>query len=332
MMASDMAIDVQQLAKHYRRKAEPALDGVTFSIAPGASVGLLGPNGAGKTTLIKLLCGVIPPSSGTVRVLGRDPYRDGFVAKRAVGVVHQDATFDQFLTPVDNLKIAAAFFGLKWSAIKVRVDELIEVFQIGGCLGQPVFTLSGGQMRRLQVIRALLKQPRLLILDEPSAGLDVAGRHVVWELLHSIRREQGVTILWSSHYVEELERNCERVLVIKQGRLLCSEPVDRLLAQFGSPRIVLAFPEPPAASVVDALRDLAALHVRQEGERLEILDYVSNPLTTVLATLQRLNCMPSEIKIVPGSLEDAYLALVEGQSYGANRRLGLTPAGVPAAD
>ncbi|WP_172381116.1 ABC transporter ATP-binding protein [Streptomyces sp. MNP-20] len=203
-----------------------AVDGLSFSVEPGAAIGLLGPNGAGKTTLTKLICGVTLPTNGSIEVFGTDPRACGGASKRHIGVVHQSEPFDMMLPALDNLRIAANFKGLRWRHARDTVDELLCAFALNTKASRLVFTLSGGEMRRLQVVRALLGNPRLLLLDEPSAGLDVNGRRQVWTLLAELRRRHGTTVLWTSHYVEELERNCQRVMILDRGRLL----------QFASPR------------------------------------------------------------------------------------------------
>lgn len=320
-------IEVSQLTKQYRLQASPTLTEVSFSINEGEIIGLLGPNGAGKTTLVKLLCGIIPATSGQISVLGLDPFKEGMAAKQKIGVVHQRVTFDLFLSMDDNLAIAAAFYGTRWSALKPSADKLLELFQLTGCRTQPLFTLSGGQLRRLQVIRALLKRPRILILDEPSAGLDVTSRRDVWALLQKLRSEQGVTILWSSHYVEELERNCDRALVLKEGALAGFERVSTLVERYGCPRIVMQFEAAVEPLVLDALVALECGAVRGEESLIEIREYSNfNPLPVVLTTLQRLGLTPTDIKILPGSLEDAYLALTEGPAYVYDRLEGYLPA------
>ncbi|MFE0179089.1 ABC transporter ATP-binding protein [Streptomyces sp. NPDC059002] len=203
-----------------------AVDGLSFSVEPGAVIGLLGPNGAGKTTLTKLICGVTLPTNGSIKVFGTDPRARGGAGKRHIGVVHQSEPFDMMLTALDNLRIAANFKGLRWRHARDTVDELLRAFALTTKASRLVFTLSGGEMGRLQVVRALLGNPRLLLLDEPSAGLDVNGRRQVWALLGELRRRHGTTVLWTSHYVEELERNCQRVMILDRGRLL----------QFAAPR------------------------------------------------------------------------------------------------
>ena len=325
-----MMIAVHKLTKRYRDATQKALDDVSFSVAEGDCVGLLGPNGAGKTTLIKLLCGVIPPSTGAIHIAGHDPYYGDRMVKHCIGVVHQRITFDYFLTPDDNLAIAAAYWGLKWASIRSTVTRLLDMFHLTDCRSRPVFTLSGGQTRRLQVVRALLKQPRLLILDEPSVGLDVTGRHEVWSVLQTLRDEHQVTILWSSHYVEELERNCDQALILKQGQVVRFEMISQLVAQFGCSRLVLDFPAIPDSTVCHVLSQLGTYRLSQHNTQLEIWgEGIQSALPAIMNSLQPLGWTPHEIRIIPSNLEDAYLALTEGQDYvytaahAHDRRVGL---------
>jgi ABC-2 type transport system ATP-binding protein len=238
MIAALQAVD---LVKRYPGADRNAVDGLTFSVPQGAIVGLLGPNGSGKTTLTKLTCGVTIPTSGEISVFGMAPAANGGRAKHEIGVVHQSGTFDMMLPAMDSLKIAAAFRGVRWKAVWPRAEHLIELLGLTSCMSQLAFTLSGGEQRRLQVVRALMVPTRLLLLDEPSAGLDVAGRRKVWSLITGLREEHGTTVIWTSHYVEELERNCDQVLVINQGRLVEYAAPSVLIERLRTPSLEDAF-------------------------------------------------------------------------------------------
>ncbi len=308
-----VAVSCTNLSKRYKRQATPALDDVTFTIQAGEVIGLLGPNGAGKTTLIKLLCGVIPASAGSVQVMGLDPWHQATEAKRIIGVVHQQLTFDMFLSAYDNLEIAAAFHGLRWASVKPQVDAWIETFRLSQKCQRPVFTLSGGERRRVQVIRALMKQPQVLLLDEPSAGLDVSSRRDVWALLQQLRTENGTTIIWTSHYVEELERNCGRVMIVNTGRLARFDTVTTLVEEYGCARVVLEFAQmlDPA---IERLLGVERVRTIVQGQQLELLGYqVHEQLPLLLAALQRGGLNPIAVRVIPASLEDAFLAIIAGR-------------------
>jgi ABC-2 type transport system ATP-binding protein len=239
-----------ELTKRYRGKETPAVDGISFDIAEGETVGLLGPNGAGKTTLMKMICGVTPPTSGHVRVFGADPVREPVAAKNGIGAMHQSGPYDEMLSALDNLRIAARFRGLSWRAVRPWAVEVAEYLSLGDALPQLVFQLSGGQRQRLQLVRALLTIPRLLILDEPSAGLDVAGRREVERFVRWLRGEHGVTVLWTSHHIDELERNSQRVLVISRGRVLRFAEPRELKREFGGSHLVVTVDDAVAGKVV----------------------------------------------------------------------------------
>ncbi len=232
-------VSATDLIKQYRGKSSPAVDGISFDIQQGEIIGLLGPNGAGKTTLIKMICGVTLPTSGQVRVFGADPIRDPIRAKAQIGAMHQSGPFDEMLSALDNLRIATRFRGLNWQAAEAWIREVAGFLDLAEALPQLVFQLSGGQRQRLQLVRALITIPRLLILDEPSAGLDVAGRHHVERFVRWLRRDHGVTVLWTSHHIDELERNAERVLIINRGKVVRFAEPGELIREFGGTHVLV---------------------------------------------------------------------------------------------
>ncbi|GAA0924111.1 ABC transporter ATP-binding protein [Virgisporangium aurantiacum] len=302
------AVTVVDAVKRYRDSDHNAVDGITFDIQTGQVVGILGPNGAGKSTLIKLICGVMPPTSGAVAIFGADPadYR----IRRDLGAVHQTTSFDMMLPVLDNLRIAAAFRGLRWQSVRSHVDSLLAAFNLVSCVDQLVFTLSGGQQRRLQVVRALLRVPRLLLLDEPSAGMDVAGRRLVWQLLDEITAGYGTTVLWTSHNIDELERKCEQVLVINRGRLVEYASPTELVDRFGQSHLAI---RPALADHGPRIVEFAAcagLH----GEagtgvvRLSGPD-VADRLPGLLATLWEHGVGVVSVEVRRTSLEDVFMKL-----------------------
>ncbi|MGC0420025.1 ATP-binding cassette domain-containing protein [Embleya sp. AB8] len=305
------AVRVENLVKRYAKMSRNAVDDISFEIEDGAVVGLLGPNGAGKTTLTKLLCGVTTPTAGRVALFGAEP-TVGSLTKRHLGVVHQAAPFDMMLSVLDNLRIAAAFKDLRWREARPVAQELLDTLGLGRATAQLVFTLSGGERRRLQVVRALLGRPRLLLLDEPSAGMDVSGRRRMWELLRDLRSLHGTTVLWTSHYVEELERNCGRVLIIDRGRLLEHGSPRELAERFG-PQVALVLPAD--ATRPEPLADLA----RKAGLQTVTTDGlvqitgrdVRARLPAILTRLRSDGLDVTSVEYRAPSLEDAFLDLVE---------------------
>lgn len=301
------AVTAIALTKIYPGAPTPAVDHMTFSVPAGQSVGLLGPNGAGKTTLLKLACGVSPPTAGQITVHGAAP---GGTAKRDLAVVHQSGPFDMMLTVQDNLRIAAAFRGLSWRRVRSRAAALLDQFDLAGRAGDLVFTLSGGQRRRLQMVRALLRVPRLLLLDEPSAGLDVEGRRRVWDLIGDLRRTHGLTLVWTSHHMDELERNCERILVVQHGRILRDGSPDQLKDEAGQVTAELRTGSPQDWAMVAECARLAGLAADRRADVFVLTgDDLRRRLPAVIAALTDRQVAIESVAVAGSSLEDAFLAL-----------------------
>ncbi|MFI5937553.1 ABC transporter ATP-binding protein [Actinoplanes sp. NPDC051494] len=310
-MSGDV-VSAVEVTKRYRGKQTPAVDGISFGIGAGETVGLLGPNGAGKTTLMKLICGVTPATSGTVRVFGLDPVHDPVVAKSGVGAMHQSGPYDEMLSGLDNLRIAARFRGVSWKAVEPWATEVADYLGLTEALPRLVFQLSGGQRQRLQLVRALLTIPRLLILDEPSAGLDVAGRHQVERFVRWLRAEHGVTVLWTSHHIEEIERNCQRVLVISAGRVLRFAEPRELVREYGGSRLVVTVADPVAAKVVAEWADGAGYRATVDDAEVHIDGTAGYD---VLPALTR-HCQDAGVAIsgfgtAADSLEQVFLRMTE---------------------
>jgi ABC-2 type transport system ATP-binding protein len=302
-------VAVRSLTKHYRGRPRPAVDNVTFTLDEGNVVGLLGPNGAGKTTLVKVLCGVTTSSAGRVEVLGGDPVADAALVKRRLAVVHQSMPMDSMLPAIDNIKIAAAFRGLRWRAVRPKVDEMLAQFGLEDVLDQLAFTLSGGQRRRLQLIRALLVVPQLLILDEPSSGLDVEGRRQMWDIINKLNTEHGTSIIWTSHYIEEIERNCSRVLIVDGGKLIRDEESAALVREFGERSIRVRLPE--AGDRASLLALIPADCVIASAEHtIDIGGAADEHLAALINLVRNAANRGATIEFREPSLEDAYLALV----------------------
>jgi ABC-2 type transport system ATP-binding protein len=308
-------VSATSLRKLYRGMDRPAIDDVTFTLDCGDLVGLLGPNGAGKTTLVKLLSGVTALSGGEVLVCGGDPVAHAATVKRDVAVVHQSMPMDAMLPAIDNVKIAAAFRGLRWRDVRPRVDALLAQFGLDHVAGQLAFTLSGGQRRRLQLVRALLVVPRLLILDEPSAGLDVQGRRQMWELIGKLKAEHGTTIIWTSHYIEEIERNCTRVLIIDGGRLIRDQDPSSLVAEFGTTSVLVRLPDPADHTrLLTLIPPESTTTVSGQEIRLSGAD-VDDHLAAVMLLVRDAATRGGAIEFHTASLEDAYLALTDKTSH-----------------
>lgn len=300
------------LTKRYRGKDAPAVDGISFDISEGEIVGLLGPNGAGKTTLIKMICGVTPPTSGQIRVFGADPIRDPLAAKTGIGAMHQTAPYDEMLSALDNLKIAVRFRGLNWRAAERWVLEVADYLGMTRALSSLVFQMSGGQRQRLQLVRALITVPRLLILDEPSAGLDVAGRHQVERFVRWLRDDHGVTVMWTSHHVDELERNSQRVLVINRGHVLRFAHPRELVQEFGGAHVLVTVDDVVAAKVVLEWAATAGLAAAADGTEVRIDGVQSRDvLPGLLRYCEESGVAISGVSTATDSLENVFLQLTE---------------------
>lgn len=307
------AVTTAELVKHYRGREAPSVDGVTFQVAEGETIGLLGPNGAGKTTLIKMICGVTPPTSGDVRIFGTDPVRDSLTAKNSIAAMHQAGPFDQMLSALDNLKIAVRFRGVRWAAAEPWLLEIADYLSLTPSLPHPVFQLSGGQRQRLQLVRALITVPRLLILDEPSTGLDVAGRNQLEGFVRWLQKGYGVTVLWCSHQMDELERNSDRILVLNHGRVLRFARARELVREFGGASAVLVTVEDAVATKVVLEWAESAGMTAEAGEFEVRIEGVA--AQDVMRPLLR-HCQDSGVAIagistVTGSLENAFLRMTE---------------------
>ncbi len=251
-------IEARGLTKRYG--ALTAVDDVTFEVERGACFGILGPNGAGKTTTIRMAYGFSPVSAGELRVFGLDVTRDLPAIKARLGVCQQGNTLDPDLTVAENLLVYSRYYGLPRATAERRAAELLAFIALEGRRDAPVAALSGGLVRRLMLARALINEPELLILDEPTTGLDPQSRHALWERLGELRR-RGLTILLTTHYLEEAARLCTRLVIMDRGRILVE----------GAPRDLVR--EHVGASVVEVAEPTAELRafVRERSLRVDDL-------------------------------------------------------------
>jgi ABC-2 type transport system ATP-binding protein len=226
------ALDIRDLTKRYPNGVE-ALRGVSLTLEPGEFFGLLGPNGAGKSTLISCTTGLARPTSGSIRVFGHDAVGHDGDARLAVGLAPQDINLDWFLTVAETLDYHGGYFGMKRRERRERTAELLDAFALNDKRDERTRTLSGGMKRRLVLARALMHRPRLLILDEPTAGVDVELRLELWQYVQRINAE-GTTILLTTHYLEEAEQLCDRVAFIDKGTVVAQGTSAELGAQFGA--------------------------------------------------------------------------------------------------
>jgi ABC-2 type transport system ATP-binding protein len=311
------AILATGLTKWYPKADRPAVDDLTFAIEPQEVVGLLGPNGAGKSTLVRMICGASQPTAGSISIFGFDPVKSPMEAKSRIGAMHQGALLDMMLPSIDCLRIAARFRGLSWHAIQPWVDELTEFLGLKGQLGQLAFQLSGGQKQRLQLARTLLAVPQLLILDEPSAALDVAGRRLIWDLVAWLREEYHVTVLWASHNIDEIERNCDRALVIDRGRLLRFGRPRDLVDEFGSAHVLATTRDEALADQVEAWAVAVGGQPKRSGVDVHIYPGPGGDAYDLVASLTQYSrdgdIALARVSVETDSLEDVFMRLTHGE-------------------
>ena len=287
-------IDVRRLGKTYPGNVE-AVKEVDFQVAPGEVFGLLGPNGAGKSTTIGMLTTTILPTSGTARLAGYDVARQPLAARRISSVVFQDAVIDRPLTGRRNLELHARLWRVEGSVARARIAEGVEMFGLGDVLDRPVATYSGGQRRRLEIARALVSSPRVLFLDEPTVGLDPRIRHELLDVIATLRARSEMTIVLTTHYLDEAERLCDRVAVMRLGEIVALDTPAALLAALGREIVELRVAgDAQAGLAVLQAQGIAAdgafvvgstvtlpLHDRAAGDAIAAIDRIGLPVTSI---------------------------------------------------
>jgi lipooligosaccharide transport system ATP-binding protein len=230
-----MTLAAKGLRKRYG--ATEVLAGVDLEVAAGECFGLLGPNGAGKTTTLKLCLGLLTPDAGRIRLLGHDVPAEARVARQRVGVVPQFDNLDPDFTVAENLVVYGRYFGMKDRDIKARIPQLLEFAGLGGRADARIQALSGGMKRRLTLARALVNDPQLIFMDEPTTGLDPQARHLIWERLRQLTQE-GKTLVLTTHFMEEAERLCSRIAIMDRGRIIAQGAPRALIADHIEPQVV----------------------------------------------------------------------------------------------
>ncbi len=228
-------IQVNNLEKEF--KGIKAVDAISFAVKKGEFFGLLGPNGAGKTTTIRTLYGFSPPTNGDIQIFGMNITHDWRQIRARIGVCQQENTLDPDLTVQQNLLIFAGYFSIPSNRARKRADQLLEFFALSNRKNDKVIELSGGMARRLILARALINKPELLILDEPTTGLDPQSRHLLWDRLESLKKE-GLTAVLTTHYMEEASRLCDRLVIIDHGRILVEGRPSQLISQHAGSRVI----------------------------------------------------------------------------------------------
>jgi ABC-2 type transport system ATP-binding protein len=229
-MNSSAIIEIKNLKKTFRHATEPAVDGISFSINSNEIFGLLGPNGAGKTTTISILCGLFPPTSGTVTIDGKDLHTDNDSIKKIIGIVPQDIALYPTLTAKENLEFYGSMYGLYGKELKDKIESWLQKLGLTQAAKRKISTYSGGMKRRVNLIAGILHNPKILFLDEPTVGVDVQSRNVIIEHLKEINA-LGTTIIYTSHHMEEAENFCTRVSIIDHGKILTEGTPGQLISR-----------------------------------------------------------------------------------------------------
>ena len=282
-----------------------AVDGIDVDVRRGEAFGFLGPNGAGKSSTMRMIGCVSPPTDGTLSILGLDPLRDGPKIRAKLGVCPQLDNLDQELTVRENLTTYARFFGIPRKVARRRADELLEFVQLTERANSKVEPLSGGMKRRLTIARSLVNEPEIVLLDEPTTGLDPQARHLVWERLFRLK-QQGVTLVLTTHYMDEAEQLCDRLVVMDNGKIVAEGSPRALIEQHSTREVVeLRFEAESQEVFADKLAGL--------GERLEVLPdrillYVADG-DAALAEVHRRALSPAGVLVRRSSLEDVFLHL-----------------------
>jgi ABC-2 type transport system ATP-binding protein len=299
---SPPAISFENVKKTYRGGQLKALDGVTFDIQPGEFFGLLGPNGAGKTTLISVLAGLARATEGRVRVMGHDVVDDYAAARKALGVVPQELVFDPFFSVRETLRIQSGYFGVRNN--DAWIDELLQNLGLADKANANMRQLSGGMKRRVLVAQALVHRPPVIVLDEPTAGVDVELRQTLWQFIARLNKE-GHTVLLTTHYLEEAEALCQRIAMLKLGRIVALDRTSQLLA--GTHSTMLRFKTDAALPP-----DMAG-RARVTGRIVQVTAHDAAEVESTLAALRAAGVPVEDLEIGRADLEDVFLEIMQGE-------------------
>jgi lipooligosaccharide transport system ATP-binding protein len=286
-----------------------AVDAVDFRVERGEAFGFLGPNGAGKSSTMRMIGCVAPITAGTLRILGLDPAVDGPRIRARLGVVPQQDTLDLEMTVRENLYIYGRYFGLSKAALAPKVAELLDFAQLTDRSGSKVEPLSGGMKRRLTIARSLINNPEILLLDEPTTGLDPQARHLLWDRLYRLKHE-GVTLVLTTHYMDEAEQLCDRLVVMDKGRIVAEGSPQSLIAAH-STREVAELRFPPGANAAAATRlsgEINGARERVEALPDRVLLYVADGEAAVVRA-HEIGLVPVSSLVRRSTLEDVFLRL-----------------------
>jgi len=298
------AIKIEKIQKHFGDLH--ALKGIDLTVNQGEFFGLLGPNGAGKSTLINILAGLLTPSAGQASIMGHDVVDDYQAARMALGVVPQELVFDPFFNVREMLRFQAGYFG-RGKENDAWVDEIIESLGLTDKAHTNMRRLSGGMKRRALIAQALAHKPPVIVLDEPTAGVDVELRQIMWAFIKRLNNE-GHTIILTTHYLEEAEELCSRVAMMKQGEIVALDTTANLLSKFSAKNLRLKL---SAGSLPDSLLPLLK---NSEGATFTLSLTELNQVEFALSELRKANAVIEDMQLIESDLEDVFLSLVGGES------------------
>ena len=283
-----------------------AVDGIDFELSRGEVFGFLGPNGAGKSSTMRMIGCVSPRSGGELSILGLDPDKDGPAIRSRLGVVPQEDTLDVELTVKENLLIYGRYFGLRRDVIRERTGRLLDFVQLTERADDEVEPLSGGMKRRLTIARSLISEPEIMLLDEPTTGLDPQARHVVWDRLYRLK-QQGVTLVLTTHYMDEAEQLCDRLVVMDRGKIAAAGSPRQLIEMYSTPEVLeLRFALDEQEQAAEKLADVPADRIEVLADR--ILLYTGNGDAALDAVRAR-GLEPVTSLVRRSTLEDVFLRL-----------------------
>lgn len=301
-------IEIKNVTKRFNDKL--VLDNVSYEVEKGEIFGFIGPNGAGKSTLINIMTSLLEPDSGTVKICGYDILKESIKAKECIGYVPQDISLLEELTAYDNLEFFGAFYGLKGKELKERIKEALEVTGLSDKKKEKVKKFSGGMKRRLNIAAAIMHHPKVLIMDEPTVGVDPQSRNHIFNFTKNICKEWGTTVIYTSHYMEEVEELCKRVFIVDLGREIAYGSKEEIKSSvFPNNKVIIEASGITAELILNISKIKGVLNVKENQDSI-ILTIDSNfKLNNVLLTLEENKINIKKISYEEAKLEDVFLAL-----------------------
>ncbi len=302
IVGTESAVEAVDLVKHFGPIR--AVDGISCDVPYGVSFGFLGPNGAGKTTVMRMICCLSVPTRGSLRVLGMDPGKDARKIKQNIGIVPQHSSLDEDLTVQENLMLFARYHSIPTAEARRRAGELLDFVKLADRRNARVPELSGGMQRRLLIARALINRPRILVLDEPTTGLDPQVRHLVWRRLRALKR-QGITLLMTTHYMDEAESICDQIVIMNAGKVIeRGAPQDLVRRHIGRFTLEVPVNGGDAEGAIRAGFDGSACRIERFGDRVYVYADRSETLTGGIEAVAAYDPI-----LRPSTLEDVFLKL-----------------------